>query len=103
MDKSNGHFDTLTQRLARAWRFSCGEYDVVIGLRQPLALIALIVLLGWGLIAPAPFVLVGGVMLGSLLLGGYGWVRLMATRVMTKRALRYSAVQVGDELEEIVD
>ena len=95
-------FNVLLRRLARVWHFSCGECEASIKLRQPLAPIALLALVGWGLVAPNSLALVGGVLLSSLLLCSFGWTRIMAARVTTGRALRYSAVQVGDELEENV-
>ncbi len=102
VDNLKRPFKALDQRLARAWRFSRGAYDISIQLRQPLAPIVLILLVGWGVLNLTPLVLTSGVLLGSLLLCSFVWTRLLATKVTTTRTLRYSAVQVGDELEESV-
>lgn len=84
------------------WRFSRAECDVSIYLRQRLFLVAWLVLLAWLILMPTPLAMTGLVTLGSLLLIGYGWTRSLAKRVTAQRVLRYSAVQVGDELEELV-
>ncbi len=78
------------------------DCDVTIRLRQPLTGVVLIGLLVWLILAPQPLVMTGSVTLGSLLLFNYLWVRVQAQRVTAQRMLRYSAVQVGDELEELV-
>jgi uncharacterized protein (DUF58 family) len=75
---------------------------VRIRLRQPVIGAALIVLLTWLILAPHPLAVTGSVTLGSLLLFNYLWVRALARRVAAQRTLRYSAVQVGDELEELL-
>jgi uncharacterized protein (DUF58 family) len=64
--------------------------------------VALVVLVAWLIIAPNAVALTGIVTLGSLLLFSYLWVRSLAKGVTAQRALRYSAVQVGDELEEML-
>jgi uncharacterized protein (DUF58 family) len=71
-------------------------------LRQPIIVAVLIVLLVWLIIAPNAVALTGIVTLGSLMLVSYVWVRALAHGVSTRRTLRYSAVQVGDELEELL-
>jgi len=92
----------LLNQITRLWRFARPECDVSIHLRQRLFLVTWLVLLAWSVLMPNPVAVTGLVTLGSLLLIGYGWTRLLAKRVTTQRALRYSAVQVGDELEELV-
>ena len=89
-------------RITRLWRWSRADSDVRLQLRQPIIVVALIVLWAWLLIAPNAVALTGIVTLGSLWLFSYLWVRSLAKGVITQRTLRYSAVQVGDELEELV-
>ena len=84
------------------WRFTRPECAVRIRLRQPVIGGASIVLLAWSILAPHPLAVTGLVTLGSLLLFSYLWVRALAWRVTVQRTLRYSAVQVGDELEELL-
>jgi uncharacterized protein (DUF58 family) len=90
------------RKITRLWCFSRVECDVTLRVRQPLFLMAWVVLLAWLIFMPNPLAVTGLVTLGSLLLIGYGWTRSLAKRVTTQRVLRYSAVQVGDELEELV-
>jgi hypothetical protein len=90
----------ILNRIAGLWRFRRSECDVRIRLRQPVIGAALIALLTWLILAPHPLAVTGLVTLGSLMVFSYVWVRSLAGRVTTQRTLRYSAVQVGDELEE---
>jgi len=97
---------TMIKRVSRSitqlWRFARPDCEVSIHLRQPLFLVAWVVLLAWFILMPNSLAITGLVTLGSLLLIGYSWTRWLAKRVTTQRVLRYSAVQVGDELEELV-
>jgi uncharacterized protein (DUF58 family) len=92
----------LFNRITRLWHFARPECAVDIRVRQPLFFGAWLVLLAWLILTPNPLAVTGLVTLSSLLLIGYGWTRSLAKRVTTQRELRYSAVQVGDELEELV-
>jgi uncharacterized protein (DUF58 family) len=92
----------ILNRITRLWHWSRPDSDVRLHLRQPVIAAALIVLLAWLIIAPNTVALTGIVTLGSLLLLSYLWVRSLAKGVTTQRTLRYSAVQVGDELEELL-
>ena len=89
-------------RITSLWQFTRPECAVSIRLRQPVAGVALLFLFAWLIITPHPVVMTGLVTLGSLLLLSYLWVRSQAKRVTAQRTLRYSAVQVGDELEELL-
>lgn len=92
----------LLNRITGLWRFTRLDCDVTIRLRQPSSGVALIVLCVWLISAPQPLAVTGLVTLGSLLLFSYLWVRTLAKRTSAQRILRYSAVQVGDELEELL-
>ncbi len=92
----------LFTRITRLWRFSRAECDVTLRLRQPIIGAVLIVLVTWVILAPHPLAVTGLVTLGSLTAFSYVWVRSLARRVTAQRTLRYSAVQVGDELEELL-
>lgn len=91
-----------SKRITRLWRIARPECEVSIHVRQRLFLVAWVVLSAWFILIPNPLAVTGLVTMGSLLLIGYGWTRSLATHVITQRVLRYSAVQVGDELEELV-
>ena len=73
-----------------------------IRLRQPIIGAALLALLAWFILMPNLLAVTGLVTLGSMTLFSYLWVRSLGKRVTTQRTLRYSAVQVGDELEELL-
>jgi uncharacterized protein (DUF58 family) len=92
----------ILNRITGLWRFTRHDCEVHIRLRQPIIGVAVIVLLVWLIIAPHPLAVTGIVTLGSLMLISYLWVRSLAKRVIAQRTLRYSAVQVGDELEELL-
>ena len=89
-------------RITRPWRLTRPNCDVTIVLRQRLAVITFVALIIWVIVQPAPLAWTGMVTLGSLLVFSYQWARVMASRVSSKRELRYTAVQVGDDLEEML-
>ena len=71
-------------------------------LRSPILPIAFAAFLVGCFVWPGPFPLSGVAFTGSLLLVGYAWARAMAAHVTTRRVLRFTALQVGDHLEEIL-
>jgi uncharacterized protein (DUF58 family) len=92
----------IVNRIAGLWRFRRPDCAVRIRLRQPVIGGVFIVLLMWLILAPHPLAVTALVTLGSLMVFSYVWVRSLARRVTAQRTLRYSAVQVGDELEELL-
>ncbi len=84
------------------WRFPYPGGEAVVELRQPFVLIAAGFALVWYILAPIPEVAMGLGALGGLILIAYLWARTMAQYVTAGRKLRYSAFQVGDELEEAI-
>ncbi len=92
----------VLNRITRLWCFTRVDCEVRIRLRQPIIGASLLALLAWLILMPNPAALTGLVTLGSLTLLSYVWVRSLAKRVTAQRTLRYSAVQVGDELEELL-
>lgn len=73
-----------------------------IEIRQPLFMIIFAGVLLWNIIAPSSLAFTLLIMFGSMLLIARVWARAMLRRVTAARALRYTAVQVGDTLEETV-
>lgn len=73
------------------------------GVRQPLWIIASLGLLIGYALWPQPFLLTGFVVVIGLLLIGWWWARWLARQIRASRTLRYTAVQVGDELEEAIE
>jgi len=71
-------------------------------LRQPLIVVAFVMVLAWYVAAPGEVAVMSLVTLGGLLVSAFLWARTMALHVAGARQLRYAAVQVGDELEELV-
>jgi uncharacterized protein (DUF58 family) len=100
----------LHRRLLRYWpcrplivlRRTGPEVVVSVELRQWLPVIAGLAALGWYLAAPTDVAAMTVAALGSLLLGTFLWARSMAVHVTARRRLRYTALQVGDEIEEVV-
>ncbi len=96
-------FHRFINRLSRLGRLSRASGQTIIEVRQRLWLIVPLALLLWYVVWPLPLVLTGFVVLSSLLLIGLAWARLLARQVDASRTLRYTAVQVGDELEEAIE
>jgi len=91
----------------RAWlrglvRFQREDCQVHIRLEQQSLPYVFMLALVWYVISPNTVSSCAAVALGGLLLAAYLWARGMALRVTALRTLRYSAFQVGDELEEII-
>ncbi len=84
------------------YRFTCPNCLTTLELRQPLVVVAFAVVLVWYVAAPGEVAVMSVVMLGGLLVSAFLWARTMALHVSGARQLRYAAVQVGDELEELV-
>jgi len=93
---------SIPDRLQPLWLVEKPEGRARITLRYPLALIAFGVVLVWYIARPSPVAAVATVGLGGILAAGYGWARSMALGLSAERRLHYAAVQVGDEIEEIV-
>lgn len=90
---------TPVNKMRRVRHATC---QASIHLRSPWLPIAFAVFLAWLLLMPGPFPMGGAAFTGSLLLIGFAWARAMAAHVTTRRVLRFTALQVGDHLEEIV-
>jgi uncharacterized protein (DUF58 family) len=84
------------------WRSARPKCVVTIELARWLPVGAFLLVLIWYLAAPTEVAAMGMVALGGLLLCSFLWARAMALGVNGKRALQYLAVQVGDEMEELV-
>jgi uncharacterized protein (DUF58 family) len=90
------------RRLSRLWRLERPGGQAVITLRQPVLLVAFLLLLIWYLGRPSSVAALSVAALGGLLATSYGWTRRLALGVSAHRRLNYAAVQVGDEIEETV-
>lgn len=75
---------------------------VTIELQEWLPVVAFVLLIIWYAAAPTEVSLMVLAALGGMLLVSLYWARTMALRVRGKRSLLYLAIQVGDEIEEIV-
>ncbi len=92
----------LSTRLDKLRRVSHKTAEVSLHLRSRILPMAFGAFLVWLLILPGPFPVSGAAFTGSLLLIGYAWARAIAALVTTRRVLRFTALQVGDHLEEIL-
>ena len=92
----------LVSRLEPLWRLPREGCEVTIRLQQRALHWMLGGFLLWLILRPSTYSFTGLVLCGSLLLLSYVWARSMAVRVSTRRTLRFTAVQVGDELEEVL-
>jgi uncharacterized protein (DUF58 family) len=95
---------SLYTRLQRLWLIERPNTGgrAAIALCHPLVLVVFIFILIWYIARPSAVAVVATVGLGGMLTGGYLWARQMALGLSARRRLHYAAVQVGDEIEEIV-
>ena len=93
---------SIPGRLQPLWLVEKPGGQVRISLRYPLALVAFGLVLTWYIARPSPVAVMASVGLGGMLAAGYVWARRMAIGISAERRLQYAAVQVGDEIEEIV-
>jgi uncharacterized protein (DUF58 family) len=92
----------LSARLDRLGRVRHATGEATLRLRSPILPIAFAVFLLWLLVRPGSFPVSGLAFTGSLMLIGFAWARALAAQVTTRRTLRFTALQVGDHLEEIL-
>jgi uncharacterized protein (DUF58 family) len=90
------------KNISHLWRITRPDSVTIIEVRQRLALVSLAFLSAWLIILPNSLALTGVIALGLLVLIGLWWAHALATQVTCRRELRYTAVQVGDELEESI-
>lgn len=83
-------------------RYQRAEGVTTLELRQWLPVLAWLTLLIGYVIAPTEVVTMALTALSCLLGGALAWARAMALGVTARRHLHYAAVQVGDELEELI-
>jgi uncharacterized protein (DUF58 family) len=74
----------------------------IVGVRQWAPLAAMLIILVWYLFAPSGVSATCVAALAGILGASYLWARSMALNLEGKRALHFTALQVGDELEEIL-
>jgi uncharacterized protein (DUF58 family) len=95
---------SLSARLQLLWQIERPATGgrAAISIRHPLVLGAFIFIFIWYIARPSAVAVVATVGLGGMLAAGYIWARQMALGLSACRRLHYAAVQVGDEIEEIV-
>ena len=87
------------------WRilnFNRPECQASLHVRQWPPFVALLVILIWYLFAPSGVSATCVTALAGILVASYLWARSMALGLLGKRRLHFTALQVGDELEEII-
>lgn len=82
------------------WRQESAARLATIELRQVLPLPVILVVLAWYIGAPSPVVLMSLVTVLGIVIGDFVWALAMVRGVTGRRRLRYTAMQVGDEMEE---
>jgi len=75
---------------------------VTVELRRWLPVAAGLAALLWYIIAPTDVAAMGAAALAGVLAAAYLWARAMAMHVTAQRRLYYTALQVGDEIEELI-
>jgi uncharacterized protein (DUF58 family) len=95
-------FGRLRGRLGGIGRVHRLDCAASLHLRAPLLPLAFLAFLVRWALHPTAYAFTGAVFSGSLLLISLIWIRSMALLVSTRRALRFTALQVGDHLEEVL-
>jgi uncharacterized protein (DUF58 family) len=84
------------------WRRESSHFQFSIEIQHWLPFAVVITLLAWYIADPTPVATMSLVALTGVLIADYWWARTMALGVMGHRRLRFVAMQVGDELEEVI-
>lgn len=84
------------------WRATSPSLTTTIEVQTRLPILVFLVSLAWYIVSPSQVAMMTLAGLAGILLSGFFWAREMARGVRGKRRLRFSAMQVGDELEEQV-
>ncbi len=82
------------------WRAENEAVQTTIEIQHWVPFFAFLVVLLWYIMDPSPVAMMSAVALGGVLLAAFLWARSMARGVQGQRRLHFSAMQVGDELEE---
>lgn len=94
--------DVFFRRLQGLALLRGADFTAAIRVRQRLVFAAFGLALLWYLVRPAPVALMAAAALAGFILLSYLWARQMAIHLGGQRRLVYTALQVGDEMEEIV-
>ncbi len=92
----------MTGHLEGLWRFQRQGCDTTLRFQQWTLLLSFALFLAWLIAQSTSFAYTGLVFTGSLMLISYVWARIIAVQVSCRRSLRFTAVQVGDQLEEVL-
>jgi uncharacterized protein (DUF58 family) len=84
------------------YRSESSRWIITVEVQNWLPIWAFLVTFVWYVAAPSQVVMMTAVALGGLILGPFLWARSLARGVRGERRLRFSAMQVGDELEELI-
>jgi uncharacterized protein (DUF58 family) len=84
------------------WRKALRDREIKLELHQPLAVFVMLVLLVWYIAAPSTVIALFLASVFGLVGLSLFWALQMARRVEGRRQLQYAAMQVGDELEELI-
>jgi uncharacterized protein (DUF58 family) len=96
-------FQFIKVRIMPWWQIQRAEGGAArIRLNSPAGLVAFGIGLLWYIARPSAVAVVAVIGLGGLLGAGYFYARRMALGLFARRRLSYAAIQVGDEIEEIV-
>jgi uncharacterized protein (DUF58 family) len=84
------------------WRKKQRDRELKLELHQPLVFLVFLALLVWYIAAPSTVIAICLASAVALIGISLYWAMEMARRVEAKRRLEYAAMQVGDELEEVI-
>ncbi len=102
MLRAVGRFKNWFRHPALIWQTQDADHLVSVEIRNWLPYPLVIILLTWYIAAPSITIALCLATVVAVLAGGYTWARQMASNLRGKRVLQYSAMQVGDVLEEQV-
>lgn len=99
---NNIKIPSIIHRFNQLWQFKRGTCQITIVVKQPIVLIAFLISMILYVVKPVAVSAMVVTALGGLLVFAFGWSYTMAHHVYGKRVLHYAALQVGDELEELI-
>jgi uncharacterized protein (DUF58 family) len=105
MERLRGWIRRVNQKLQPPWILwanETAEKKTTIEIRQWLPYPLALFLLGWYVASPSIAVVISFVTAAGMVLAAFLWARVMARQLTGRRVLQSVAMQVGDELEELV-
>lgn len=84
------------------WRVETEVTHITVEVQHRLPFFIFLITFFWYVASPSPVALMSAVGMGGIVLSAFLWARSQARGIRGQRRLHFSAMQVGDELEEMI-